>query len=50
MKTILACPMFKQHGVAGTSYIITGAMEDDAWDDTDQRLAWAMIDNMVNWS
>jgi len=42
-------PMFKDHGVAGTSYIITGAIENDAWDDTADRLTWAMIDNMVNW-
>ena len=42
-------PMFKDHGVAGTSYLITGAMENDAWDDTAQRLTWAMVDNMVNW-
>ncbi len=43
-------PMFKDHGVAGTSYIITGAMENENWDDTADRLTWAMVDNMVNWS
>ncbi len=39
-------PMFKDHGVSGTSYIITGAIENDAWDDTNQRLTWAMIEEM----
>ncbi|MFB0499981.1 MAG: polysaccharide deacetylase family protein [Candidatus Hadarchaeaceae archaeon] len=42
-------PMFKDHGVAGTSYIITAAIENVEWDDTEDRLTWAMIDDMVNW-
>ncbi|MBA7618138.1 hypothetical protein ES703_25459 [subsurface metagenome] len=42
-------PIFKERGVAGTSYIITGAMENENWDDTADRLTWAMVDNMVNW-
>ncbi len=42
-------PMFKERGIAGTSYIITGAMENEAWDDTADRLTWAMVDDMVNW-
>ncbi|MDH5442871.1 MAG: polysaccharide deacetylase family protein [Hadesarchaea archaeon] len=39
-------PMFKDHGVAGTSYIITGAIENENWDDTADRLTWAMIEEM----
>ncbi|MDH5443551.1 MAG: polysaccharide deacetylase family protein [Hadesarchaea archaeon] len=39
-------PIFNDHGVAGTSYIITGAIENDAWDDTANRLTWAMIEEM----
>ncbi len=39
-------PMFKDHGVAGTSYIITGAIENVEWDDTADRLTWAMIEEM----
>jgi len=42
-------PIFKQRGVAGTSYIITAAIENENWDDTADRLTWGMIDNMVNW-
>jgi len=39
-------PMFKERGVAGTSYIITGAIENENWDDTADRLTWAMIEEM----
>ncbi|MBA7593973.1 hypothetical protein ES703_00909 [subsurface metagenome] len=39
-------PIFKERGVAGTSYIITGAMENENWDDTADRLTWAMVEEM----
>ncbi len=42
-------PMFKQRNIAGTSYIITGAIENAAWDDTAQRLTWSMVGTMANW-
>jgi len=42
-------PMFKQRGIAGTSYVITASIENVEWDDTAQRLTWGMIENMVNW-
>ena len=42
-------PMFKARNIAGTSYLITAAIDNVEWDDTEQRLTWAMVDDMVNW-
>jgi peptidoglycan/xylan/chitin deacetylase (PgdA/CDA1 family) len=42
-------PMFYERNIAGTSYIITDAVDNpEAWG-PEPRLTWAMVDAMVNW-